>query len=308
MNTPFPTGVWPVMLTPFTVDNQIDFVALEKLVNWYIDAGVSGLFAVCQSSEMFFLSLEERVALSSAVVKCTAGRVPVISSGQLSTNLEEQIKEVNAIAATGADAVILLSNQFASPEESDDIWWDNLSLLLNRIDPAIKLGFYECPYPYKRVISPALLQRCANTKRFFIMKDTCCDENLIEEKLAAIYGTNLSLFNANTATLLDSLRKGCCGYSGIMANFHPDLYVWLCKFFQKYPRQAEILQGILTMCSYIEKQLYPVNAKYALSLRGLMGIETRSKNASDFNRTMESEVQQLVQLSACLSQQIVSLN
>ena len=57
----FAGGVWPVMLTPFTDHNEVDYPALERLTEWYIENGVSGLFAVCQSSEMFFLSLEERV-------------------------------------------------------------------------------------------------------------------------------------------------------------------------------------------------------------------------------------------------------
>ena len=48
----FPGGVWPVMLTPFTEENQVDYPALKELVEWYIENGVDGLFAVCQSSEM----------------------------------------------------------------------------------------------------------------------------------------------------------------------------------------------------------------------------------------------------------------
>ena len=55
MRTEFPKGVYPVMLTPFTEDNKVDYESLGRLIEWYIDAGVAGLFAVCQSSEMFFL-------------------------------------------------------------------------------------------------------------------------------------------------------------------------------------------------------------------------------------------------------------
>ena len=293
----FPGGVWPVMLTPFTKENQIDYPALKRLVDWYVEAGVAGLFAVCQSSEMFFLNLEEREALSAAVVKYADGRVPVISSGQLSTKLEEQVQEVERIAATGPDAVILLSNQFAAQDESDEIWWERLSALLNRIDPKIKLGFYECPYPYKRVISPEMLGRCAQTGRFYIMKDTCCDAQVISQKLEAIQGSTLRLFNANTATLLKSLQAGAFGYSGVMANFHPELYVWLCKNFAAEPEKATILEDMLTMCSYIEKQLYPVNAKYALSLQNVMEIYARVQDCALLSDTFRLEVRQLLELS-----------
>lgn len=37
-------GVWPVMLTPFDAKGEIDWASLERLVDWYIDSGVHGLF------------------------------------------------------------------------------------------------------------------------------------------------------------------------------------------------------------------------------------------------------------------------
>ncbi len=46
------------------------------VIEWYIAHGSGALFAVCQSSEMMFLSLEERVALGRFVVEKAAGRLP----------------------------------------------------------------------------------------------------------------------------------------------------------------------------------------------------------------------------------------
>ena len=156
MQHTFPNGVYPVMLTPFTEDNKVDYEALGKLVDWYIEKGVAGLFADCQSSEMFFLSLEERVEIGRFVKERAAGRVPVVTSGHISDSLEDQAKELTAIAKTGADAVILLTNRLAKEEESDEVWLENLKKLLEMIPKDVPLGFYECPYPYKRIISPEL--------------------------------------------------------------------------------------------------------------------------------------------------------
>ena len=36
MENRFPGGSWPVMLTPFTEDNKIDYDGLKELVDWYI--------------------------------------------------------------------------------------------------------------------------------------------------------------------------------------------------------------------------------------------------------------------------------
>ena len=137
----FPGGVWPVMLAPFTRENKIDYTALGELVEWYIRNGSSGLFAVCQSTEMFYLTLEERVGYARFVKEKAAGRVPVIASGHISDSFEDQVNEIRAIAATGVDAVILITNRLAKEGESDDIWMENMCRLLEALPEDIKLGF-----------------------------------------------------------------------------------------------------------------------------------------------------------------------
>ena len=291
-------GVWPTMITPFTKENKIDFAALEKMIEWYIQNGVDGLFAVCQSSEMFFLDLEERVKLARFVKEMADGRVQVIASGHTSDSYEDQVRELNRIAETGVDAVVLITNRLAGQGESDAVWQNNLEKLLKELPEEVCLGFYECPYPYKRLILPEMLKFCADTGRFLFLKDTSCDIENIHAKLDAIKGSSLKIFNANTATLLETLKLGVSGYSGVMANFHPDLYVWLLKNWSVRENEAEGLSNFLSMAALIERQLYPVNAKYHMNLEGIeMSTLCRSKNHEDFSATFMLEVKQLYHLT-----------
>jgi 4-hydroxy-tetrahydrodipicolinate synthase len=103
-------GIVPVMLTPFTADEQIDYPALAKLIDWYLEKGVDALFAVCQSSEMQFLSLQERVELARFVVQHVDGRIPVIASGHISDDIDAQKEELLAMAQTNIDALVLVTN------------------------------------------------------------------------------------------------------------------------------------------------------------------------------------------------------
>ena len=298
MTKEFPNVVYPVMLTPFTENNEVDYEALGKLVDWYIEKGVNGLFADCQSSEMFFLSLEERVKIGEFVKKHADGRVPVVTSGHISDSLEDQAKELTAIAGTGADAVILLTNRLAKENESDEVWLENLKKLLEMIPKDVPLGFYECPYPYKRIISPELLKWCADNGRFYFIKDTSCDIENMKAKLEVIKGTNLKLFNANTSTLLETLELGASGYSGVMANFHPELYVKLCNIYKENPSKARKIADFLTVASLIERQVYPVNAKfYQKSIGNFNSIMTRTRDIKELNATGILEIQQFVRFN-----------
>lgn len=298
MKLRFNEGVWPVMLTPFKEDGSIDYPAVEALVEWYIQKGVAGLFAVCQSSEMFFLSLEERVNLTAFIKDKAAGRIPVISSGHVSYAFEDQITELKAIADAGADAVVLLTNRLAKADESDDVFLKRLEMLLDELPEDLPLGFYECPYPYKRILSEKVIRFCVESERFYFLKDTCCDLDMIRRKLEITKGSKMKLYNANTATLLDSLKAGAAGYSGVMANFHPELYVWLQKNWEKESKKAEFLQGMLTMSSFIELKNYPLSAKAYLKNAGLpMECVTRKNTADSITVTEISELRQLKVIS-----------
>lgn len=297
----FPGGVWPVMLTPFTQDGQVDYPALEGLIEWYIDNGVSGLFAVCQSSEMFFLSLEERIKIAGFVKEKAAGRVPVIASGHISDRLSDQAEELKRIAETGVDAVILITNRLAAQEEDDEIWLANLKTLLAKLPEDIKLGFYECPYPYKRVLSKEMTAWCAQTGRFYFLKDTSCDIRNIRDKLEVCRGTNLKLYNANTATLLESLKAGAAGYSGVMANMQCSLYSHLTADYGK--QEMEDLADMLTLCALIEYQCYPVNAKYYLNGEGVaMTTVARTKKNTLLTETFQKEMEVLRRITRKLEE------
>lgn len=300
----FSGGVWPVMLTPFYNDGEVDFEGLKQLTEWYIKKGCHGLFAVCQSSEMFYLSLEERIQIAETVVKTTNGRVPVIACGNISEGVENQLEEVKKIYATGVDAVILISNQFAAEEEDDVTWMKRCDEFLKKIPAHIPLGFYECPYPYKRLISLENLQTLKETGRIYFLKDTCCDIGLIKRRIEVLSGSKLKLYNANTTTLLESMRSGAAGFSGVMANFHPELYVYL--YDNQHDKKSELLQSFLAMASLIERQYYPANAKYYLQNFTDQNIGTfcRKMDNNGLSGTFKKEVEMLFDLTRYFSEEM----
>lgn len=285
-------GVWPTMVTPFTETGEIDYHAVAEIVEWYIQRGVAGIFAVCQSSEMFWLSLKERVELARKVVEFADGRVQVVGSGHISASIKDQITELQAMSETGVDAVVAITNLWARKDQGDDVWKENAKTVLREL-PDIVLGLYECPYPYKRLLSPELLKWCAETGRFAFLKDTSCSVEQMHQKLDAIKGTSLSLFNANSATLLETLKLGAAGFSGVMANIHPELYAWLCANWREQPELAETLQNFLGVSSMTLKA-YPIDAKYYLQMEGIpLTLVSRTKEAAAFQETARINMRQL---------------
>lgn len=292
-----PNGVFPTMVTPYTDDNKVDYNGVEKLLQWYESKGVDGIFAICQSSEIFYLSFEERLELLKFIMKNAPKGVSIVASGHTEDDIETQLYQANKFIDEGIDAYVFISNRFAKEDEDDSVLLKNFEYAVKNI-PEIALGIYECPYPYKRVLTPAVMKELANMGGFRFLKDTCCDTQQIKEKLDAVKGTEFKIFNANAATLLETLKLGVSGYSGVMANFHPEIYSYLCKNFEKEPEKAKIVQDFVGFFSVAECQMYPVNAKYYLGLDGVdISIKCRNKNADEFTRNRQLEIDQMYALT-----------
>ena len=290
-------GVFPTMITPYNQDGTIDFGAARAIVDFYRERDVDGIFAVCQSSEMFYLTLEERVQLARAVVDAAGNDMEVIAAGHVSYTMADQIKEMQAICDTGVKAAVLVSNRLAAQTESDDVWIANAETLINALGDT-PLGVYECPYPYKRLLSEKVLSWMADSGRFAFIKDTCCNAELIARRIALLHekGGTVGLYNANSATMLATLRSGAAGFSGVMGNFHPELYTWLCRNWDKDPQRAEQIQALLTAMSMYES-FYPLNAKYHMNLVGVpMEMSTRNPGRDPLDQGQKDMVRQLLLL------------
>lgn len=298
-------NVFPTMITPYGADGSVDYETAEKYVDWYFENGCDGVFAVCQSSEIFYLTLEERVKLNSAVYarakaieKKSGKKFTVVSSGHVSDDMTEQIRELSAIAESGTDALILITNRLDLNNEGDSVWIKNAEKLLSYLPESIKLGLYECPYPYKRLVTPEILNWCVQSGRFYYMKDTCCNADIIARRCEILKGSNFRLLNANCQTLLSSLKSGGSGYCGIMCNFHPRLYAWLCSNFESEPAKAELVSQLIGTVGFTEQGMpYPLTAKYNMCLEGIETVlHARNRDDSELTEYMKYCVEQMREL------------
>lgn len=254
-------GIIPVMITPFTPQDRIDWAGYEALIEWYIANGSEALFAVCQSSEMQYLSLEERVALARFTAEKVAGRVPVVASGHISDSFDAQKEELLAVADTGVDGVVLVTNRLAAPDAGSDALRSHLDALLAALPHDMPLGLYECPAPYRRLLTDEVFSYCAESGRFALLKDVSCDVETVKRRAKLAEGTPLEISNANSAISWPLMKSGQRGFCGVMLNIHPDLYRWMQDHGRDHVDLAEELAVFLTLSAVSEGLGYPKLAK-----------------------------------------------
>lgn len=287
-------GFIPVMLTPFKENGEIDYNSLTRLTEVYLEAGASGLFANCLSSEMFELSDVERIDAIKHIIKVVNGAVPVVATGTFGGAISKQAEFVKRVHDTGTEAVIVITGLLAEETDSDEIFNSRVFELIDQT-PLIPLGFYECPVPYKRVLSASQLKSFVDTKRVIYHKDTCLDIEQIKAKLKATQGAEFGLYDAYMVHAVDSLKAGSAGLSCIQGNYFPELIVWLCDNYNNDSMKNEIarVQQFLNENMDVMHNVYPIVSKYFLQKRGLDISTFTRRKVGDFTRAITTEIETL---------------
>ena len=98
-------GVVPPVATPLNLDRSVDHASLERLVDYLVDAGVSGLFALGSTGETAYFTDAQRVEIARTIVSAAAGRVPVIA-GAIELTSARIVETARQLTAAGADAIV----------------------------------------------------------------------------------------------------------------------------------------------------------------------------------------------------------
>lgn len=263
------------MMQPFNCDGSPDWDRLDELIEFYLSSGAVALFAACGSTEISHLAPEEVLEIIRRTVELVGGRVPVIAGAIRSeVSVEDQAGFICEVAGLGADFVAITASMMVSESEDERVFLARIDRILE-LTGEIPMAIYEAPAPYHRLLPEDTLRELALTGRFFFHKDTCCDAAMIRKKVEAVSGTPLRIFNAHTPSLLESLRAGVAGYSGVGTNFFPELLAELCACFAVDPGRAAEIQRFLDIEDpLLANDDYPQTAKMFLQNRGL-GITSR---------------------------------
>jgi 4-hydroxy-tetrahydrodipicolinate synthase len=98
------SGVVVPMVTPITANGEVDCSALEKLMNSFIDAGIS-VFLLGTTGESASVPLRHRSFLVKTAMEYVKNKIKIFA-GISGNCLEESIEQANLYAAMGVDTVV----------------------------------------------------------------------------------------------------------------------------------------------------------------------------------------------------------
>lgn len=262
-------GVFALMLTAFKDDGSIDWEVYDRYVDWQVKQQAAGLFAVCGTSEMKWLTLDERLELARRTVD-RAGKLPVLATANLEPDTNRHDDEIRMMVETGVAGIVLVP--------PPGIARDRLRFrdyLLGRAEAAsCPVILYEWPQVDDYLVPPDLFGELVAGGRLLGLKDTTCTREGIAAKQRV--AGQATVFQANVAYLLDALELGVGGIMAVASAARCDLVVELWEKFHDGDPGLAALHRELVFLDALLRQGYPATAKFLVGLQGIpMSLETR---------------------------------
>ncbi|MEO6188257.1 MAG: dihydrodipicolinate synthase family protein, partial [Ginsengibacter sp.] len=132
----------------------------------------------------------------------------VVAVGNFGKTISDQDDFIHKIYDTGVKAVVIVTGLIAEQNESNEVFDERIFELL-QLTGKIPLGFYECPDPYKRPLTPEQLKKFLDTGRVIYHKDTCLDIEMRKEKLRVTKdATSFGIYDTYEVNAVASLKAG----------------------------------------------------------------------------------------------------
>lgn len=212
-NAPWPRGLVTALVTPLK-DDQLDFAAFRRLIDFQIDAGAAGLIVTGGTGEYGALRLDERRALYARAVEFAAGRVPVIAAPAcLST--AEAIALANAAEAAGVVGH-LLASPFGEP-----ISWDERRAYYRDVAASVSRPIMIYNTPPAGLLRFEQIAELSEIPGITAVKDSSGDAELMGDLLAWREAKGFTVYVGKDAFLFEAVAGGADGAVFGVANFVP---------------------------------------------------------------------------------------
>lgn len=255
------------IVTPFDRDENIDFKAFERLLQFHIDNGTDGIVVCGTTGETPTLTHAEDEALIQFTVNYIDGRIPVIA-GTGSNCTKTAIANSQTAESLGVDGILVASPYYNKPTEAG--MYQHFKHIAESV--SIPIILYNVPGRTAINMSPELMFKLATDfKNILGVKEASGNMSQISYLLEN-RPEGFLVFSGDDILTLEMIRQGAEGCVSVVANEIPAEYRALCHAaLDGRWEEAEEIQNryaSLMELNFIESN--PIPVKTALHSMGLI--------------------------------------
>lgn len=148
-------GVYIISATPFTENGEVDFESADRLVDFYIEKGVSGITILGIMGEAQKMAPEESVAFLDRIMKRAGSTVPVVV-GVSDAGLDNMVRLSKISMDKGAAGVMIAPLAGLATEEKI---YNYFSQVFTALGDDIPVCYQDYPQSTRTEISVSLFNR-----------------------------------------------------------------------------------------------------------------------------------------------------
>jgi 4-hydroxy-tetrahydrodipicolinate synthase len=266
-------GAYPVLITPMTEAQEVDWGGVENNVQYFINQGVAGIVINGSTGEFVSLSKEEKFKMVETVLSEVNGRIPVIV-GTAAETTKESIENTRQAQAYGADCALIINSYYCKPKEEEIFF--HFNEISKSVDIPIML--YNNPFTSGIDMSTELMLRIGKEcERVTHIKESSGDVRKARD-LARKGRGDIEVFCGSEDLVMESYLVGATGWISVAGNIVPKLVTDMYNHFQNGElEQAWALNDrILPLCEFLEGSgKYVQIVKRAMELKGQAGGPSR---------------------------------
>lgn len=258
-------GIVVPMVTPLTLNAEIDYKATDKLIEHLITGGVHGIFALGTTGEAQSLSAAQRESFVEFVGKQINGRVRYIV-GVSDTSIADSVKLAAVAKRAGAEGVVATPPYYFAPSQDDMVAWFTA---IADASP-IPVYLYNMPSHVKVNIEPQTAVRLASHPNIKGLKDSSHNMTYFQtlSHLTRDQDDFVLFVGPEEQTVQAVLLGGAGGVNG-GANMFPDLYVK--SYNAAVAGDLETVKKCQKAIMHIATAIYTVGEGPSSYLQGLKG-------------------------------------
>ena len=263
------SGSIVALVTPFK-NGDVDFGALEKLIEFQISAGTDAVLVCGSTGEGLLLSDIEREKIIINSIKISDKRVPIIV-GCSSCWTEDAIKLAKQAENLGADGILLIAPHYVKPTQEGVI--QHFKTVHDKTN--IPVIMYNNPGRCAVDMTIDTIVEISKLSRVVALKDS--NTNLSRVNFIKKKASGLKLLSGDDPSFPGYLAHGGDGCISVTANIEPALVKELLNAWHSH--EIGKMQNIANKLAPISEAMFiepnPIPVKYVLSQRGFIKNELR---------------------------------
>lgn len=287
-------GTIVALVTPFTEQDQVDFPALCKLIEWHIDSGTDAIVLCGTTGEAPTLSDAELIAIFKTGVLTSQGRIPIIA-GTGTYNTHHCFELTRAAKEAGVDAALIVVPYYSRPTPEG---------CFQHFQAISKVGLPIIIYHHPGRIGIKLpvkaLLRIAELPFVAAIKDSTAD---LDYTIELMQQTSLPVLTGDDTLVLPTMAVGGVGVVSVVANLIPQEWKQLTSLLlnDQNKEARDLFRHFFPLAKSMFLETNPQCVKFALGALGQCSSRLRLPLVEPQESTQRQIIEELTKVGFILN-------